>query len=79
MPFSLLPPGGGLLQSMGTDLANLYTVTAWMGLAHFVFAYHSQFKMLTAIAGGSLRLALFNYAIYAAVLIAVASLLVMFN
>lgn len=50
-----------------------------MGLAHFVFAYHSQYRKLTAVAGGSLRLALFNYAIYAAILIAVASLLVMFN
>jgi hypothetical protein len=79
LPFSLLPPGGGLLRSMGTDLTNLYTVTAWMGLAHFVFAYHSQYKKLKVIAAGSLRSELFNYAIYAAILIAVASLLVMFS
>lgn len=57
-----------------TFSGNLFTLTAWSGMAHFIFAYQGHLNRLKSI-GGSLENGLKYQAIYAALLLIAASLL----
>lgn len=45
-PVVLLPDDARGYGTMGGELLNLYAVVAWMGLAHFVYAFGSQYLTL---------------------------------
>jgi hypothetical protein len=47
-PLPVFPLAHPFLPSMGKGILNLYCLTAWMGLAHFVYAYWGQFKSLNS-------------------------------
>jgi hypothetical protein len=44
LPFFLFRGSHPLNGPISPEVLNLYSLTAWMGLAHFAFAYHGQFS-----------------------------------
>jgi hypothetical protein len=44
LPFFLFRGSHPLNGPISPEILNLYAITAWMGLAHFAFAYHGQFS-----------------------------------
>jgi len=42
LPLLLFPANHPMNGPISSEILNLYTLTAWMGLAHFAFAYHGQ-------------------------------------
>lgn len=45
-PFPLWPDAAGAMQVKSPATLNMYVLTAWMGLAHFVYACHGQVRAL---------------------------------
>ncbi|MCW5822572.1 MAG: hypothetical protein KIT34_07190 [Cyanobacteria bacterium TGS_CYA1] len=61
LPFNLFLQGHTLQTHISPEILNLYFFVGWMGLAHFVYAYHGQFltlnknrKWIAPYAGGML-------------------------
>ena len=46
LPFDLFLSGHSLSSHISPEILNLYFFVGWMGLAHFVYAYHGQFVTL---------------------------------
>jgi hypothetical protein len=67
LPFRLFPEAHPWNGVQSSEILNLYCIVAWMGLAHFVFAYNGQFRALIKIPH--------DFAIYLAFLIAGAAVL----
>ncbi|HEY9686627.1 MAG TPA: hypothetical protein V6C52_06600 [Coleofasciculaceae cyanobacterium] len=48
LPFFLFRESHPLNGPISPEILNLYSLTAWMGLAHFAFAYQGQFSAFRA-------------------------------